>query len=129
MTFVMTDHHGHTYPVNAEDAGRLFDGQAKLIMRTGHSAQAIWFGTQDEPEMLRVDVDVEAGRAALRWLPDGTHAVGLGPGEAITVLEKPGWGPVTIPASLVRVRVDTARKAVTEYVVTGQRPTCVMWEQ
>jgi hypothetical protein len=30
---------------------------------------------------LRLDTDFDAGRAAPRWLPDGTHAVELEPAD------------------------------------------------
>ena len=129
MTVVMSDYHGHTQDLtDGRDAGKLFAEQARLLLPHGGSGQAIWFGTPDNPEILRVDIDVDAGLAALRWLPDGSHAVELEPGPSITVLENPDWGPVTIPAELARVRAATAHAAVIEYATTGQRPTCVQWQ-
>jgi hypothetical protein len=113
---------------DAQDAAKLFEEQARLILPHGGSGQAIWFGTADNPEVLRVDIDVDAGRAALRWLPDGSHAVARELGQTITVLENPDWGPVTIPAELARVSAATAHTAVVEYVATGNRPTCVEWQ-
>lgn len=130
MTVVMSDYHGHTEDLtDGQHAGKLFDEQARLFMPHGGSAQAIWFGTPDVPEILRVDIDVDAGVAALRWLPDGSHAVELEPGPSITVLDNPDGPPVTIPAALVRVRAATAHTAVIEYATTGNRPTCVRWQE
>jgi hypothetical protein len=53
--------------------------------------------------------------------------VELAAGDPIVVLESSDYDVVTIPAVLARVSVDTARRAVIEYVRTGQRPTCVDW--
>src|SRR4029077_6536502 len=66
-----------------QEAAKLFDELTVRIMPTGRPGQAIWFGTEDNPEILRIAIDTEEGRAALRWLPDGTHAVELEPGPAI----------------------------------------------
>ena len=130
MTVVMSDYHGHTYQLEpVEEAGRLFEEQAELIMPTGESGQAIWLGTPEEPEILRIDIDVDAGRAAVRWLPDGSHAVELEPAVPIRVLERPGWGPVTIPPDLARVAIDTARNVVVQFAAIGKRPDCVRWQQ
>lgn len=76
---------------------------------------------------MRLDLDFDAGRAALRWLPDGTHAVELEATEPIVVLESSDDDVVTISAALARVSVDLARRAVSEYVRTGQRPSLVEW--
>ena len=83
--------------------------------------------TAEQPDVLRVDVD--AGRAALRWLPDGSYAVELDPDQPITVLQSPDLGPVTIPAHLARVSIATARRAIMHYVSTRQLPTGVRWAQ
>lgn len=129
MTAVLSDYHGHTFVLpDPQEAGKRFDWQAELIMPTGTPGQAIWIGTEDDWEILRVDIDVDEGRAALRWLPDGAHAVELPPDREISVLENPGRGPATIPAGLACVSPHTARAAVVEYVATGKRPTCVVWK-
>ncbi|SRR6266511_290126 len=128
MTVVMSDYHGHRQELaDLVDAGKRFDEQAEAIMPHGGSGQAIWFGLSDEPEVLRVDIDIDTGRAALRWLPDGSHAVELQPDQPITVLESADWGPVTVPADLARVSIATARTAVMQYAATEQRPTSVQW--
>ena len=128
MTLVMSDYHGHTQELaNAQAAATLFQEQARMILPHGGSGQAIWFGTTENPEVLRVDIDVDADFAALRWMPDQSHAVELDTGHSITVLENPDWAPVTIPAELARVRATTAHAAVIEFATTGNRPTRVQW--
>jgi len=130
MTAVLRDYHGHTYPLtDSEEAGQRFAWQADLIMPTGTPAQAIWIGTSDGREILRVDVDTDVGRAALRWLPDGSHAVELEPGPAIETYATSDGELEHVPASLARVSPATARRAVAEFVATRQRPTCVTWQE
>jgi Immunity protein Imm1 len=106
----------------------VFHEQAEAIMPTGTAGQTIWVGTEEDRKILRVDVDIDAGRAALRWMSDGAHAVELPVGHPLSVLERMGREPVTIPAELTRVSPATARAAVAEFVATGRRPTCVTWK-
>lgn len=80
----------------------------------------------DGEAVLRVDVDHDGGRAAVRWLPDGSYGIevdSLGPIEVWEACV----GVVVVSARLVRVSVGTARRAVAEYMATGQRPTCLAW--
>ena len=96
MSVVMCDYHGHRTDLpDAVEAGRWFDEQAESILPHGGSGQVIWFGPADGPPQLRVDIDVDVDRAALRWLPDGAHAVELSPDRAITIVESPTgvWSP------------------------------------
>lgn len=94
----------------------------------GGRANAYWFApTGDDADVLRLDIDYDRGRAALRWLPDGTHAVELDATEPIVVLESSDYDVVTISAELARVSIDTAHHAVIEYIATGQKPTRVRW--
>ncbi len=74
-----------------------------------------------------MDIDVDAGRAAPQWVEDGSHAVELDPAEPITVMESPDLGLTTVPAELARVRPETVRNAVIEYITTGRRPSHVAW--
>lgn len=127
MEFVMTDYHGHHVPLaGPDDAGEWFDEQASLIMPHGGRGQTIWFGPVDAPAQLRVDVDIDAGRAALRWA-DGSYGVQLDPTVPITVLESPDSATIDVPAWLARTDCSTAGLAVAEYVSTGHRPACVTW--
>jgi hypothetical protein len=128
MTVVMRDYHGHeeelTDPVQA---GEVFDDQVSSIMPHGESGQVLWFGPADGEPAIRVDIDIDRGRAAMRWIADGTYAVDLEPGEPITVMESADGDLATIPASLARVRPETVRAAVIEYATTGARSTAVNW--
>lgn len=105
------------------------DKQALRIAPHGGRANAYWFApASSDEDVLRLDLDYDTGRAALRWLPDGSHAVELRVAGPIVVLESSDYDVVTILAELARVSVETARRAVVEYIATGQRPTCVAWE-
>ncbi|MEV0607157.1 Imm1 family immunity protein [Polymorphospora rubra] len=93
-------------------------------MPHGGCGQTLTIGPTDHPT-LRIDID--ADRAAVRWLPDGSHAADLAPDTPITVYESPDAGLRDIPAALARVDAAAARRAVVEYVETGRRPTGVGW--
>ncbi|MBQ1022866.1 Imm1 family immunity protein [Micromonospora sp. C95] len=126
---LLRDYHGHSYELtNPQEAGRRFDEQIETIMPHGGCGQTITIGTGDLP-VLRVDIDVDAGRAAVRWLPDGGYVADQEPDKAITVYESPDTGLVDISADLVRTTPAAARAAVVEYVVTRQRPTNVNWSE
>ncbi|MFG1952494.1 Imm1 family immunity protein [Micromonospora sp. NPDC048830] len=84
-------------------------------------------GPADQPA-LRIDIDIDADRAALRWLPDRTYAADLDPDTPITVYESPDAGLQDIPADIARVNTTAAREAVVEYVATGRRPASRSWE-
>ncbi|MFB6396486.1 Imm1 family immunity protein [Polymorphospora lycopeni] len=128
MTPQLRDYHGHPYELtDPEQAGRRFDEQIETIMPHGGCGQRITIGPPDQPT-LRIDIDIDADRAALRWLPDGSHAAALPPDTPITVYESPDTGLTDIPANLARLNTATTRQAVIEYVTTGTRPTNVTWQ-
>jgi hypothetical protein len=107
----------------AAEAGELFDYSIQRAAPYGGFGQSFWFGPAGGDDELRVDVDMEAGRASVSWLPDGRYAVEL-PAEApLTVQWSVDAAPVEIPAELVRVSTATARRLVTDYVASGKRPT------
>lgn len=113
---------------DAEAVAEFFTDRQSAWAPHGARANAYWFApTGDNPHVLRLDIDYDNQRAALRWLPDATHAVELDTAGPIVVLETSDRDVVTIPAQLARVSVDTAHRAVAEYVTTGQKPTCVRW--
>jgi Immunity protein Imm1 len=112
-----------------QEAAKLFDEQVRLIMPIGRSGQAIWVGTEDDTDILRIDIDIDEGRAALRWLPDGSHAVELEPGPAIETYATDDGEIAHISGTLARVSPSMARTAVAEFVATGRRPTCVAWQE
>ncbi|MFB6398269.1 Imm1 family immunity protein, partial [Polymorphospora lycopeni] len=128
MTPQLRDYHGHPYELtDPEQAGHRFDEQIETIMPHGGYGQTITIGPPDQPT-LRIDIDIDADRAALRWLPDGSHATNLPPDTPIIVYESPDTGLTDIPANLARLTTATTRQAVIEYVTTGTRPTNVTWE-
>jgi hypothetical protein len=104
------------------------DERPKRWAPHGGRANAYWFASGGAEDVLRLDIDYDNGRAALRWLPDATHAVELPEIGPIVVLESSDRDVVTIPAELARVSAETAHRAVVEYVTTGQKPMNVPWE-
>jgi len=117
-------------------AGEGFDRDTGLFLPHGGSGITLWYGQAADPAgthsveqvaELRVDIDSQQGRAALRWLPDGSHAIEFEPIGPIEVWESHDTAQVTIPADLARVSAGTARAAVLEYVATNRRPTNAVW--
>jgi hypothetical protein len=129
MSIVMRDYHGHEELLtDPAEAGARFDEQASAIMPHGTCGQVIWFGPTDAPAQIRVDIDIDADRAAMRWLEDGSYAAELDPVGPISVMASADGELATITADLARVRPDTVRHAVIEYVTTGQRPAATRWQ-
>jgi hypothetical protein len=127
LTLLLRDYHGHPYELTSvHDAGRRFDEQVETIMPHGGCGQTITVGTDDQ-SVLRIDIDIDDDRAAVRWLPDGSYAADQEPDSPITVYESPDAGLVDVSADLARVTPAVARAVVVEYVATGQRPTNVHW--
>ncbi|MFI6162998.1 Imm1 family immunity protein [Micromonospora haikouensis] len=128
MTLLLRDYHGHPYVLSsADEAGLRFDEQIETIMPHGGCGQTMTIGPADQPA-LRIDIDIDADRAAIRWLPDGAYAADLEPDTSITVYESPDAGLIDVPAALARVAAATARNVVVEYVATRRRPTHVPWK-
>ena len=113
---------------DATEAAAFFNDQSTLIFPHGGRAAAYWFAPAGAEDVVRLDIDYDNGRAALRWLPDATYAVESDVIGPIVVLESSDCDVVTIPAELARVSVDTAHQAVIEYISTDQKPTCVRWQ-
>lgn len=114
---------------DADAAEKFLDEAATMIFPHGGRAASYWFAPTGAEDVLRADLDFDTGRAALRWLPDGSHAVELPETGPIVVLESSDSPLATIPASLARVSTDTARRAIVAYVATGSRPTAVTWQR
>lgn len=128
MTYWLADYHGHVEALDGpKNAGAIFADQAEMLMSHGRAGQAIWFGAQGQSAVLRIDVDVDRDRAAVRWLPDGSYAVEVPADTPLIVLESAESALVEIPASLARVTVATARRIVEEYVGSRRKPTSVLW--
>jgi hypothetical protein len=122
---------------DAAAAGELFDEAVERPNADGAYGQSLYYGPvgarglhkerRREEDDLRVDVDVEAGRAAVTWLADGSCAVELPPEGPLTVWCSVDAAPVVVPAEKVRVSVATARRLVQEYVATATKPSGVEW--
>lgn len=113
---------------DADAVAKFLDVQSRVFSPHGGRAASYWFApVGTDADVLRADLDFDVERAALRWLPDGSHAVELEPVGPIVVMESSDCDVVTISAELARVSVQTAKRAVIEYVTTGQRPNCVAW--
>jgi hypothetical protein len=127
LRLLLRDYHGHLYALPcAQDARQCFDEQIETTMPHGGRGQTFTISTDDEPT-LRIDVDIDADRAAIRWLPEGSYVTDYEPDTAITVYEPPDIGLVDVSAGLARVTSAVALAAIVEYVGTGQRPTKVHW--
>lgn len=127
MTLLLRDYHGHIFELtSADNAGRLFDDQTATIMPHGGYGQTLTIGPVDQPA-LRIDIDIEVDRAAVRWLPDGSYAAEQEADSPITVYESPDAGLVDIAADIARTTPAQARTALLEYVATSQRPTGLHW--
>lgn len=127
MSHTLHDYHGHQRVLrDATDAGTQFDDQASAIMPHGGSGQTITISTDNTP-VLRIDIDIDADRAAVQWLPDGSYAIEIDAGTPITVYASPDDGLRDIPAARVRVTAATAHDLVADYIATGMRPATVTW--
>jgi hypothetical protein len=62
-------------------AVKFLGGRPSRIATHGKHAGSYWFGPSGADDALRLDVDYDAGRAALCWLPDSSHAIELPEGE------------------------------------------------
>src|SRR5215218_1271807 len=91
---------------DADAVGEFFDKRSMRIASHGRRANTYWFAPVGAEDVLRLDLDYDAGRAALRWLPDGTHAIELDAADPIVVLESSDYDVVTVPAALARISVD-----------------------
>ncbi|MCD0444277.1 hypothetical protein LO763_11655 [Glycomyces sp. A-F 0318] len=116
---------------SAEEAAAFIDEQLAMVNPHGTHSVTLWFGPEgakrrDMP--LRIDLDPEAGAAAVRWVPEGLIAVDpdLEPRD-ITVCQSSDRPLVIIPAALARTGIETARQIAIDYVRTGQRPDGIEW--
>ncbi|WP_327118913.1 Imm1 family immunity protein [Nocardia sp. NBC_01730] len=129
MQYVLVDHLAHREPLeDSRHAVEQFDDTISEILPHGMSGQTVWI-EPEEPEGagLRVDIDIDVNRAALTWMADDTIGVELEPGPPITVMWSVDAPRITVPGTVARVSVETARRAVADYVATGHRPALVCW--
>lgn len=97
----------------------------------GSHGHTFWFGlsgTRRRDMPLRVDVDPDAGAAAVHWMPDATIAdePAFEP-RPILVSESSYQALRLLPSSLARTSITSAIRASVEYVMTGDRPTSLAW--
>jgi hypothetical protein len=67
-------------------------------------------------------------RAMLSYADDDWDGQAVEPGMPLAT-EDLGYDYGSIEPARTRLSAKTARAAVAEFVATGQRPTCVTWEQ
>jgi hypothetical protein len=140
MTHVLIDYMAADEVVaDVAQAAELFDRCVNNIVSDEGYGQTVWIGRADSGYDassrtlnvkvldLRVDIDVEVGRAALTWQPDGSVGVEVEPGPPLQIMHSVDAATIVVPGTRARVTADTARRAVLEYVVTDERPTCVAW--
>ena len=128
MTHFMIDHLAHRTPlVDPAQAGAVFDDAVQEILPHGGCGQTLWLGSENADPELRIDIDIEADRAAVTWLSDASIGVELEPGPPITVMSSVDEPLTMIPAERARVRAATARQLVIEYLTTGTKPNTVAW--
>jgi hypothetical protein len=140
MTHVLIDYMAADEAVaDVVQAAELFDSCVNNIVSDDGYGQTVWIGRADSGYDatsrtldlkvldLRVDIDIEVGRAALTWQPDGSIGVEVEPGPPLHIMYSVDAATIVVPGTRARVTADTARRAVLEYVATDQRPTCVEW--
>jgi hypothetical protein len=116
----------------AEETAAFIDEQLKMVNPHGTHSVTLWLGPEgakrrDMP--LRLDIDPEAGAAAVRWIPDGLVAVEpeVEPRD-LSVCESSDKPLVTIPANVARTSIETARQIAIDYVTTDAMPSRIVWE-
>lgn len=110
-----------------------FDAHLRMLNPQGTRGYTVRLGPDDADEVdampLRIDVDPDAGRAAVRWLPEHLLAAALPPADQpLRVSEWTDYdGLIEIPGQLARVDVATAVALAAAYVDSGERPAGVEW--
>jgi hypothetical protein len=128
MTPFVIDHLAHrTSLADPAQGGVVFDDTVQEILPHGGCGQTLWIGSGNADPELRIDIDIEADRAAVTWLPDATIGVELEPGPPITIMSSVDEPLTVIPAERARVGAATARQLVIEYLTTGTKPNMVAW--
>lgn len=133
-TGVWWDVCGENVTDGADAAALVWELLGRVQPYGGHGFRCWWgapvTGDRRTGSVLQVDIDGDAGRAALCWLP--TNEIGVDPDVAphhqdITVTVTSDEAPIHVAAAHARVTPGTAIAAIAEYVDTGQKPTRVTW--
>ncbi|GAB1640223.1 Imm1 family immunity protein [Krasilnikovia sp. MM14-A1259] len=108
------------------------DELSRAIWPNGGRAVTLQVGQWPDLENapLRISMDYDAGRAAVRWVPDGGWGVepNVAPHhEDLHVLVDSHEPVETIAACKARVTPGGVRRAMWEYATTGQRPSSLEW--
>ncbi|MEV4704501.1 Imm1 family immunity protein [Actinoplanes sp. NPDC049316] len=125
----------HTETVDSPDDAEalVYDTLSRVFPHGGHGFTS-WWGPlptdQRDDSPLRVDLDVESGRAAVQWLP--TKQTAVEPGvtahhSPLLVTECTDYPPIQVPADRALVTPGAAIRAIREYIETGQQPTNLSW--
>jgi hypothetical protein len=126
MRYVLTDINRAT-AILSDPEEAVAEFTSGVFTYVGGAGQTVTFAPEGGADELRIDIDTEADRAAVIWLPDGSYGVELPPNKPITVYWYIDAVPVDVPAEYARVSTATATNVVRQYVATGERPTCVTW--
>lgn len=117
-------------PAEAQEAleeawGRYYPhGGRGIVVRFGDT------GAGEQAAPLRVDIDINQGRAVLHWLPDSTYAIEPdipAHPRALVVGDSPYEPAERVSGDYARVTPGAALRAVVEFAQTGARPTGLKW--
>lgn len=120
-----------TEPADAQEA--LEEAWARYYPHGGRGI-SIRFGDTESGEgsaPLRVDIDLNEGRARVVWLPTGEFGAepDLPPHpRPLLVGLSPYDEPTSVSGGEARVTPGAALRAVGEYAEDGQRPRCLHWQ-
>ncbi len=117
-------------PAEAQEA--LEDAWGRYYPHGGRGV-SVFFGATEAGESaapLRVDIDINEGRARLLWVPTG--ALAREPGipahpRPLVVGQSPYDKAVSVPGDEALVTPGAALRAVVEYAESGQQPGSLEW--
>lgn len=135
MTYKIAYDTSYEKVADAGQAEAVLDHIATVYGPDGHPCIAhIAPATSDDPwtdAVLRIGVDPAVDRGFVSW--HGERA-GYGYQPEIAPLDRallfdddPDQPPVELPPAHTRVTTAMLRRAVREYLITGDRPTCLWW--
>jgi hypothetical protein len=135
MTYKIAYDNSYEKVADVAQAEAVLDHIATLYGPGGHRCIVhVAPGDSDDPwtdAMLRVGVDPDVDRGFVSW-HGGRAEYGYEPEIApltheLVFDDNPDEPPVEMLPAHTRVTAAIVRRAVREYVITGNRPTCVWW--